>query len=60
MIDRLREYLDELRENFDDHYWWLRHQMLMASLIALITGAIGLVFAWLETQIRLSATGGTA
>lgn len=55
MTDRLRELWQELREHWDDRYWWADHLELRAALIAVITGLIGLVFAWFETRIRSAA-----
>lgn len=51
-MSRLAEFLDDLRENWDDHYWWASHQALQAAVVAVIAGAISLIFAWLETRIR--------
>jgi hypothetical protein len=53
--DRAREFLRELRDNWDDHYWWARHQALQAALVAVLIGAIGLAFAWLETRMKIRA-----
>jgi len=42
------EFLREFRARWDDHYWWLDHQLLLAVLLAVI----GLVFhglhLWME------------
>lgn len=54
-MDKARDFLRELRDNYDDHYWWARHQALQAALVALIVGAIGLAFTYLETRIKLTA-----
>lgn len=55
MDSRLREFVAELRDNWDDHYWWTRHQALQAVLIAIAVGAIGLLFTILETRVRVRA-----
>lgn len=55
MIDRAAEFARELRDNWDDHYWWARHQALQAALVALVVGLIGLGFTYLEARVRLSA-----
>lgn len=55
MSDRVREFLDELRENWDDHYWWARHQALQAMLVTILVGVIGLVFTWLEVRVKTAA-----
>jgi hypothetical protein len=54
-VDKVRDFARELRENWDDHYWWARHQALQAALVALVVGAIGLLFTYLEARVRLSA-----
>lgn len=48
----MREYLEELREHWDDSYWRADHPEVMAVLIGLITGILGLLFAYLETAMR--------
>lgn len=62
MNDRLRDFLQELRENWDDHYWWARHQFLSIAVVSLISGLFGLLFAYLEERVRLTAklSGGGA
>jgi hypothetical protein len=55
-VDKALEFLRELRENWDDHYWWARHQALQAAAVAIVVGAIGLMFTWLETRMKLAAT----
>lgn len=60
MIDRIRELIDELRENWRDHYWWLRHPYLQAALLAIVSGVLGVMFAYLEERARLLARGGLA
>lgn len=51
-MDRLREFLDELRANWDDHYWWTRHPILQAAALGIVAGAISLLFTWLEERVR--------
>lgn len=58
-MDRLRDFIDDLREHWDDDYWWARHQVFRASLVAIIVGAIGLFFTYLETRVQRSALGET-
>jgi hypothetical protein len=55
-MDRLSDFLADLRENWDDHYWWARHQALQAGLIAVIAGVLGLLFTWLELRMRAAIT----
>jgi hypothetical protein len=48
----MREYLNELREHWDDPYWRADHPEVMAVVVALITGMLGLLFAYLESRIK--------
>lgn len=57
MIDRAREFVEELRENWDDAYWWADHPSLRIALMSIVAGVIGLLFTWLETRIKLAAEG---
>jgi len=54
-MNEIRDFLHELRENWNDHYWWARHQALQIALLAFISGAIGLLFTYLETRVQLAA-----
>jgi hypothetical protein len=54
-MDELRDFLDDLRENWDDHYWWARHQALQAALLAVLVGTISLLFTYLEARVKLAA-----
>jgi hypothetical protein len=58
MSDRAIEFLRELRDNWDDHYWWLRHPALQAAVLAIVAGVIGLLFTILETRVKTRATAG--
>ena len=52
----MSDFLSELREHWDDGYWWADRQLLLAVLAALATGIVGLVFAFLETRMRAAVT----
>jgi len=54
-MDGLRDFWQEIRDHWDDHYWWMRHPELQIMLLSVISGVIGLLFAWLETRIRIAA-----
>lgn len=58
MHSRVRDFVDELRDNWDDHYWWARHQALQAVLIAVAVGAVGLLFTVFETRVKVRALKG--
>lgn len=47
----MSEYLRELLDNWDDDYWRADHPEVIAVAIAIVTGLIGLGFAWLESRI---------
>lgn len=51
-VSSVREYLEELRDHWDDAYWRADHPEAMAVLIAVLTGVIGLFFAWLELLLH--------
>lgn len=48
----MREYLQELCDNWTDSYWRADHPEVMAVAIAILTGAIGLAFAYVEIHLR--------
>ena len=48
----MSDFLAELREHWDDGYWWADRQLLLAVLAALATGIVGLGFAYLEARVR--------
>jgi hypothetical protein len=47
----MRDYLQDLLENWDDDYWRADHPEVIAAALAVLTGLIGLAFAWLEARI---------
>lgn len=49
------DFLAELREHWNDGYWWADRQLLLAILMALATGALGVAFAYLEGRARKAA-----
>jgi hypothetical protein len=50
-MSEVREYVEALRDHWNDHYWRADHPEVMAVVIALVTGAIGLLFTWLSARI---------
>ena len=50
-MDDLREWLEELRENWTDPYWRADHPEVQAFIVAIVTGVIGLAFAFLEALL---------
>jgi hypothetical protein len=47
----MRDYLQDLLDNWDDDYWRADHPEVLAGALAVLTGLIGLAFAWLEGRI---------
>jgi hypothetical protein len=50
-MDDLRELAGELRERWNDGYFWADHQVLQAVIAAVALGLIGLAFKWLELRM---------
>lgn len=48
----MSDFLSDLREHWDDGYWWADRQLLLAVLAALATGIVGLLFVYLEARVR--------
>lgn len=44
----MSEFLQDLRANWDNSYWWADHQLLLAVLV----GAVSLSFALLEVLLK--------
>lgn len=51
-MSRVTEFLEDLRDNWDDHYWWARHQALQIALLSILSGTIGLVFLWARLRME--------
>lgn len=47
MRDRLEELWDQVR----DPYWRADHPEVAAAIVSLVTGFIGILFAWLQYKI---------
>jgi hypothetical protein len=54
------EFLAELREHWDDGYWWADRQVLLAIVVALIAGSLELVFVYLKARILRAAAEAAA
>lgn len=50
-FDRVRAFLSELRDRWDDPYWRADHPELGALLVAVITGLVGLAFTIAQLMI---------
>jgi hypothetical protein len=53
----MSELLAELREHWDDGYWWADRQLLLAALCALAAGIIGLAMKILEAYALRAING---
>lgn len=56
-MDRLQEFLDDLRTNWDNAYWWADHTVLQTALACILVGVIGLGFKWAELRLQNSMIG---
>lgn len=50
-MSSIREYLEDVRDHWDDHYWRADHPEFMAVIVTVATGALGLLFAYLQARI---------
>jgi hypothetical protein len=50
-MSEIREYLEDLRDHWDDSYWRADHPEVMAVVCAIVTGALGLLFTYLQAKI---------
>ena len=47
----MRETLEQLWDNLSDPYWRIDHPEVTAVLLGVISGMLGLLFAWLKTRL---------
>ena len=50
----MRDWLENLRDKWSDSYWRLDHPEITAVAIAIATGILGLLFAYLQARIQRS------
>lgn len=50
-MNELVDYLKEAWEHRADSYWHADHPEIRAVLIAILTGLIGLAFAWIQQHL---------
>lgn len=48
----MSEFLKELRDNWDNSYWWADHPTLRVALLSIISGAIGVLFVYLNVKVE--------
>jgi hypothetical protein len=51
LADKAREFFAELREHWDDSYWWADHPALRVLLLSLIAAAVELSRRYLELRL---------
>ncbi|HET7047864.1 MAG TPA: hypothetical protein VFI54_06290 [Solirubrobacteraceae bacterium] len=47
----MREWLEDVRDHWNDPYWRLDHPELAITVASILTGIIGLLFAWLQAKL---------
>lgn len=47
----MKELLEDIWEHVSDPYWRADHPEITAALLSVISGVIGLGFAWLQHKI---------
>ena len=47
----MNDFLQELRDRWDDPYFWADHQALRMAGIAVVAGIIGLIFHYAELRL---------
>lgn len=47
-----REKLAELRDHWDDSYWWADHPTLRIAILSVVSGIVGLVFLWAQLELK--------
>lgn len=52
MRDELRDKLRELRERYDDPYYWADHPTLRIVILSVASGIIGFMFLWAQLELR--------
>lgn len=52
MSERAREFLRELRDHWDDGYWWADRQILLVVCIGIAAGLIELLFFWAKLRME--------
>jgi hypothetical protein len=56
MNPKVREFIDEVRNNWDDHYWWADHQWLMYILLCSILFVYELGTTYFKLRLKLKMT----
>ena len=56
MTDRAREFFEDLRQNWDNTYWWADKQWLMYIILCSILMVYELATSYLKLRMRLAMT----
>lgn len=51
----MSDFLAELREHWDDGYWWADRQILLAIVVGIIAGCLELAFVYLKMRMMRAA-----
>lgn len=52
----MSDFLDELRQNWSDPYWWDGpRELLLVVAAGVLAGLVSLVFAYFEARVRAAA-----
>jgi hypothetical protein len=54
-VDTLQNFLAELRDHWDDGYWWADRQLLLTALIFVAAGAFDLAVHYGKLRITQAA-----
>lgn len=56
----MKEFLDEIKLNWNNGYWWADHQWLLYILLAGFASATGVVQKYIEIQMENKLKAGGA
>lgn len=60
MPERAREFLEELREHWDDVYWWADHPTLRTILVCGVAAIVGLIAEYGKLRMQRTMIQGAA
>lgn len=56
-MERIKEYIEDVRLHWDDAYWWADHQIEQTIIACVAIGIIGLAFKYAELSLERTMTG---
>lgn len=57
LADQARDFVTDLRENYDSTYWWADHPILRVALLSIVAGGVGLTFHYLQLRMDRNMIG---